>query len=439
MATLDTALDPRAPSFLDNRSTAQAALRALDQAHGEARDGGGEKEVTRHHARGKLLPRERIELLVDSDTALLELAATAGRDTGEPVGAGLVTALGVVDGIECMLIANDPTVRAGGPSAAGRRKFARAVELAGRHMLPLVLLLESTSDGEGGPGAHDPGFARLSRMAAPVLCAVFGPLDAWLAPLPDLADHALTVRGRGDATRVDVVAEDERDALRLLRQTVRQLVTFRHGPRPAESALVGDARWGARPDEPPRYEAEELLAVASADPRGVTEPREVLARVLDGSDLDEFRPQRGPAVLAGFGAVHGHRVAVLAATGLAVDAESADKGVELARLAANAGVPVLVLANPVVESAPDASAPLLRALSQADRMTLVLGVEPSAWTLAGPGFRFAWPVGDLTNEPYDGVIDPRDTRTVLGICLSVSASAARRGAPGNAAEREVAS
>ncbi|BCJ71553.1 acetyl-CoA carboxylase carboxyltransferase subunit [Catellatospora sp. IY07-71] len=435
MATLDTALDPRAPSFLDNRSTAQAALRALDHAHGQARDGGGEKEVTRHHARGKLLPRERIELLVDTDTALLELAATAGRETGEPAGAGLVTALGVVDGIECMLIANDPTVRVGGPSTAGRRKFARAVELAARHLLPLVLLLESTADDERGTGAPDPSFARLSRMAAPVLCAVFGPLDAWLAPLPDLADHALTVRGRGDATRVDVVAEDERDALRLLRQTVRQLVTFRHGPRPAESPPAG----AARPDAPPRFEAEELLAVASADPRGVTEPREVLARVLDGSDLDEFRPQRGPAVLAGFGAVHGHRVAVLAATGLAVDAESADKGVELARLAANAGVPVLVLANPVVETAPDASAPLLRALSQADRMTLVLGVDPGAWTLAGPGFRFAWPVGDLTNEPYDGVIDPRDTRTVLGICLSVSASAARRGVPGHVAEREVAS
>ncbi|MEV4415182.1 carboxyl transferase domain-containing protein [Catellatospora sp. NPDC049609] len=426
MATLDTALDPRAPSFLDNRSTAQAALRALDTAHGQARDGGGEKEVTRHHARGKLLPRERIELLVDSDTALLELAATAGREVGEAAGAGLVTALGVVDGIECMLIANDPTVRAGGPSSTARRKFARAVELARRHLLPLVLLLESTQDEQRRSGVPDPSFAQLSRMASPVLCAVFGPLDSWLAPLPDLADHAITVRGRADAARVDVVAEDERDALRVLRQTVRQLVTFERGPVPGAAV-------------PPRYDAEELLAVASADPRAVTEPREVLARVLDGSDLDEFRPQRGGALLAGFGAVHGHRVGVLAGTGAAVDAEAADKGVELARLAANAGVPVLVLANPVADPAGDASAPLVRALSQADRMTLVLGAEPDAWALAGPGFRFGWPVGDLSNEPYDGVIDPRDTRTVLGICLSVSASAARRGAPGRAAEREVAS
>lgn len=426
MATLDTALDPRAPSFLDNRSTAQAALRALEQVHGQARDGGGEKEVTRHHARGKLLPRERIELLVDSDTALLELAATAGHEGGEPAGAGLVTALGVVDGIECMLVANDPTVRDGGPAQAGRRKFARAVELAGRHLLPLVLLLESTPDGERGSGVPDPSFAQLSRMAAPVLCGVFGPLDAWLAPLPELADHAITVRGRAAAERMDMVAEDERDALRMLRQTVRRLVTFQRPPLLAAGAA-------------PRYEAEELLAVASADPRGSTDPREVLARVLDGSDLDEFRPQRGGALLAGFGAVHGHRVAVLAGTGPAIDAEAADKGVELARLAADAGVPVLVLANPAGGAQPDGSALLLRALATADRITLVLGVEPGAWALAGPGFRFSWPVGDLTTEPYDGVIDPRDTRTVLGICLSVSASAARRCASGCAPEREVAS
>jgi acetyl-CoA carboxylase carboxyltransferase component len=221
---------------------------------------------------------------------------------------------------------------------------------------------------------------------------------------------------------MDMVAEDERDALRVLRQTVRRLVTFQRGP------LAGAV-------EPPRYDVEELLAVASADPAAVTEPREVLARVLDGSDLDEFRPQRGGALLAGFGAVHGHPVAVLAATGPVIDPDSADKGVELARLAGKAGVPVLVLANPAGHT-PDSSALLLRALAQADRITLVLGTTPGSWALAGPGFRFRWPVGEESTEPYDGVIDPRDTRTVLGICLSVSAAPAR---PGNAPEREVAS
>ncbi|MDI1465061.1 carboxyl transferase domain-containing protein [Catellatospora sp. KI3] len=416
MATLDTALDPRAPAFLDNRSTAQAALRVLEQAHGQARDGGGEKEVTRHHARGKLLPRERIELLVDSDTALLELAATAGRASGEPAGAGLVTAVGVIDGVECMLVASDPTVRDGGPAQTGRRKLARAVELAGRQSLPLVLLLEATPDA-GRPAAPDPGLAQLSRLATPVLCAVFGPLDAWLAPLPDLSDHAIVVRGRAEAVRVDLVAEDDRDALRLLRQSVRRLVTSRPVAAPDEGMA-------------PRYEADELLAVASADPGRPADAREVLARVLDGSDFDEFRPQQGLGLLAGFGAVHGHRVAVLAGTDAVIDTASAAKGAELARLAAAARMPVLVLANPPVPGPDDHSALLLRELGRAERITVVLGAEPGAWTVAGPGFRFTWPVGDLSADPYDGVIDPRDTRTVLGICLSVAA----RSAP---ADREV--
>src|SRR5688572_186047 len=113
MTILDTALDPRASSFLDNRSAALAALAALEAAHGQARDGGGEREVTRHHARGKLLPRERIELLVDRDTALLELAPVAAWGTDYPVGASVVTGIGIVENTPCVIVANDPTVRGG--------------------------------------------------------------------------------------------------------------------------------------------------------------------------------------------------------------------------------------------------------------------------------------------------------------------------------------
>ncbi|MGH2604510.1 MAG: carboxyl transferase domain-containing protein, partial [Dehalococcoidia bacterium] len=143
MARIETALDPRAPSFLENRSEVLAALSRLDAAHSRALEGGGEREVTRHHARGKLLPRERIELLVDRDTALLELAATAGQDEGETPGAGLVTALGVVEGTECMLVANDPTVRESSLSGIARRKADRAAELARLFDLPLISLVEA--------------------------------------------------------------------------------------------------------------------------------------------------------------------------------------------------------------------------------------------------------------------------------------------------------
>lgn len=407
MAILDTALDSRAPSYLDNRSTAMAALSRLETVHAQARDGGGEREVTRHHARGKLLPRERIELLVDRDTALLELAATAGLAQGEPAGAGVVTALGLIEHTECMLVANDPTVREGGLSPAARRKLARAAELAGRHGLPLILLLESTPKAGHQVSPPDPDLVEPARLSTPLLCAVFGQLDAGLAPLPELADHTIVVRGQAGAGRVDVIAEDERDALRLLRQTVRRLV-----PRSRRRHELDPAA--------PRFETEELVAVVSADPRQPADIREVLARVLDSSAFDEFRPQRGAGLVTGFGAVHGLRVAVLANTVAKLDPEAAEKGTELVRLATNTGMPVLVLANPVTRPEHDQSSSLLRALARADRITVVLGVDPAAWALAGPGFRLAWPVGDLSADPYDGVIDPRDTRTVLGICLSVS-------------------
>jgi acetyl-CoA carboxylase carboxyltransferase component len=412
MAILDTALDPRAPSFLDNRSTALAALAALESAHTLATDGGGEKEVTRHHARGKLLPRERIELLVDRDSALLELAATAGRQYGEPPGAGLVTALGVIEGTECVLVASDPTVRQSTVSVAGQRKFTRAVEIAARHQLPLVLLLEGGSDsGIGtvtGTAIAAQPLGGLGQAGVPVVCVVLGPLDPAFAMLPGLADHAIAVRGHANG-HADLIAEDERDALRVLRQSVRRL-------RPLRPALTAALPAVA----PPRFDGDELLAVASADPRRATDPREVLARVLDGSELDEFRPQRGAGILAGFGTVHAHRVAVLANTAPTLDAESAQKGAELVTLAAALQATVLVLANPVQASEPDGAA-LLRAMARADarQITVILGADPAEWALAGRGFRFTWPVGLLTADPYDGVIDPRDTRTTVGICLSV--------------------
>jgi acyl-CoA carboxylase subunit beta len=379
MAILDTALDPRAPSYLENRSTAQAALSRLEAAHAEARDGGGEREVTRHHARGKLLPRERIELLVDRDTALLELGATAGHLSGEPAGLGLVTAIGVIDRTECMIVANDPTVRGSGLSAMAARKAARAVELAHLHGLPLVFLWESSVD------ARDV----VTLAKTPVLAAIFGPCEE---PLP-LADHRIAVRGHVDIAAVDALAEDERDALRLMRRAVRDLVVRDTPSIPWPRAAS------------PRYEIDDLLGVGRFD------VREVLARVLDGSDFDELRPHRGLDVIAGFGAVHSRRVAVLANCATALESESINKGLELVRLAGLARLPLLVLANA------SASAELARALSAGPQVTMLLGADPPDWALTSRGFRFGWP--SALDADCDGLVDPRDTRTVVGICLSV--------------------
>ncbi len=364
MTTLETALDPRAPSFLANRSEALAALSLLDAAHARAREGGGEREVTRHHARGKLLPRERIELLIDRDTALLELAATAGHELGEVAGAGVVTAIGVVEGAECVVVADDLTVTEDGLSEVGRRKIARAAEVATLYGLPLVSLVERAERAPGG------------------LMAVFGAFEA--VPLAELR---VGIRGHGDESLVDSVADDERDALRLIRLGVRQLAR--------RCAGVLDRA------VPPCHEVEDLLAVSRVD------VREVLARVLDGSEFEEFRAHRGPGLVAGFGAVHGRRIAVLGNTGPTLDAEAVNKALELVRIAR---VPLVVFASPC-----GPSVELARALQDPRQVTVVLQADPAEWARVGRGFRFGWLAG---GEGCDGAIDPRDTRTVLGIALS---------------------
>jgi acetyl-CoA carboxylase carboxyltransferase component len=375
MTILDTALDPRAPSFLDNRSTALAALSALDAAHNQAREGGGEREVTRHHARGKLLPRERVELLVDRDTALLELAASAGA----PAGAGVVTALGVVEQAICMIVANDPTVVDRGLSEAGQAKAHRAAQLAGFYQLPLIFLWESSEE------------ARLVATGAPSFSAIFGTCKE--APP---SDHVIVIKGQGEVSYADTVADDERDALRLMRQAIRGLAKVKSS--------------SAGPVIAPRHDSDDLLAV------GRDQLREVLARVLDDSAFDEFRPHRDESMLAGFGVVHGHRVAILGNCSAQVDDAAAEKGLELIRLAKLAGLPLIVLGGP----SSNAPAALNRALAGLTQISVVLGAEPPAFALAHNGFRFTWP--GLGIECYDGAIDPRDTRIVLGICLSVFGS-----------------
>src|SRR5690606_37669886 len=138
-----TALDPRAPSFVENRAAMLERLAELEAALDAARAGGGEKYVARHHKRGRLLPRERIELLVDRDSPFLELCPVAAWGSDYPVGAGVVTGIGVISGVECVIVANDPTVRGGAVNPYTLKKTARAGEIAAANRLPMVNLVES--------------------------------------------------------------------------------------------------------------------------------------------------------------------------------------------------------------------------------------------------------------------------------------------------------
>ncbi|HYN96995.1 MAG TPA: carboxyl transferase domain-containing protein [Pilimelia sp.] len=457
MAILDTAVDPRAAWNLTNRAAMLDGLAELDGALDAARAGGGERDVTRHHARGKLLPRERIELLVDQDSPFLELSPVAGWGTDSPTGAGLVTGIGVVENVECVLIADDPTVRgtAGNPYAAG--KAARAGEIALANRLPLITLVENGEDAPpydgdpcGGRGAVPRDLARLSAARVPTVSAVFGGATGAHALVPALSDFTVLVRNQarvflagpargaggeeavggaamhaGRSGLADFIAEDERDGLRIVRQCVRRLNWHKQGPPPRDTFPA-----------PPRHSVEDLLAVPGADPGAPLDPREILGRVLDGSEFDEFKPAYGPALVAGWGGLHGYPVAVLATGRGPVDSAEAQKGAHFVQLANAAATPLLHVehagryaggADAAQRGLVKHGAMLVNAIATAGVPQLVVTVgDPDDATARAwdPRFRFSWPSADgraLARSGRlgdDGVIDPRDTRTVLGLCLS---------------------
>jgi acyl-CoA carboxylase subunit beta len=525
MAILSTTVDVTAPSFVDNRAAMLDRLSELEQALNATRAGGGEKYVTRHHARGRMLPRERIELLVDRDTPFLELCAVAAFATDFPVGASIVGGIGVVAGVECMIIANDPTVRGGAINPYSLRKSNRLGEIAAANRLPLINLVES-----GGadlptqaeifiPGGR--AFRDLTRSSAaklPTIAVVFGNATAGGAYLPGMSDYTIFVKDQasvylagpplvkmatGEDTDdeslggaqmhastsglADFLAADERDAIRLARSVVARLNWAKAGRGPRH-VIASE----------PKYDIEELLGIASADLRLPFDPREVLARVVDGSDFDEFKPLYGTSLVTGWAEVHGYPIGVLAnARGVLFSAES-QKAAQFIQLANASDTPLLFLQNTtgyMVGATYEQNgiikhgAQMINAVanSTVPHITVNIGASYGAgnYGMCGrayePRFLFAWPnaksavmgaqqlagvmsiIGRqtakaagrdfdsdadearrqaieaqieeqsaalfLSGRVYDdGVIDPRDTRTVLGICLSAIHNAPVEGA-----------
>jgi acetyl-CoA carboxylase carboxyltransferase component len=523
MPRLASTLDPLAESYVENRAAMTERLAELEQALATACAGGGPRYVERHRARGKLLARERIELLVDADAPFLELMPVAGFGSEFAVGAGVVTGIGPVGGTPCMVIANDPTVRGGAVNPYTLKKTQRAGEIARENRLPMVNLVES--GGADLPTQAEifvPGgrvFRDLTRFSAagiPTVAVVFGNATAGGAYVPGMSDYTIFVQDRAKVflagpplvrmatgevvddetlggahmhgTRsglADYVAVDERDAIRLARD-----VLARAAGGGAEAATPVD------PPAEPAYDAEELLGVASADLRAPFDPREVLARIVDGSELDEFKPDYGTALVTGWARLHGHPLGVLAnARGVLFSAE-AQKAAQFIQLADAAGVPLLFLQNTtgyMVGSEYEQGgiikhgALMINAVanSRVPHLTVNIGASYGAgnYGMCGrafePRFLFAWPnarsavmgpqqlagvmslvarqAAQAKGEPYDeeadasmramveyqineqsaalamsgrvyddGVIDPRDTRAILGLCLWLVARVPRR-------------
>ena len=514
MTALRSTLDTGSAEFAANRDAMLAKLAEIDAEHAKAIAGGGPKYTQRHHERGKLLARERIELLVDPDSPFLELSPLAAWGSDFAVGASVVSGIGVVEGVECMIVASDPTVRGGTSNPWTLRKSLRANDIALQNRLPLIGLVESGGADlptqkeifiPGGRGFRD--LTRLSAAGIPTIALVFGNSTAGGAYLPGMSDHVVMIKERskvflggpplvkmatgeesdeeslGGAEMhartsglADYFAEDERDAIRIGRRIVARLNWRKLGPEPYPEVRT------------PLASDEDLLGIVPPDLKTPFDPREVIARVVDASDFDEFKPLYGPSLVTGWARVHGYPIGILAnAQGVLFSAES-QKAAQFIQLANQTDTSLLFLHNTtgymVGKEYEQAGiikhgALMINAVSNSTvpHISILMGASYGAghYGMCGraydPRFLFAWPsaksavmgpaqlAGVLSivarasaaarGNPYDddadaqmraaveqqieaeslpmflsgrlyddGVIDPRDTRTVVGMCLS---------------------
>jgi acetyl-CoA carboxylase carboxyltransferase component len=371
MPVLSSRVDPTSEPYRSNRAGQLAAIAALNEQLELARAGGGPKYAQRHRDRGRLLARERIELLVDRDSPLLELSSLAAWGTDFPVGASIVTGIGVVSGVECVLIAHDPTVRGGAMNPYTLRKNLRALEIARRNRLPVINLVESggadlptQSDLFVGAGKIFHDLTELSGHGIATIALVFGNSTAGGAYVPGMCDYSVLVDkqakvflggpplvkmatgenaddeslgGADMHSRVSGVADyfavDELDCIRLGRQIVADLNWRKLGPRPRG------------PVEEPRYDPDELLGIVSADFRVPFDPRAVIARIVDGSRFSEYKSRYGTSLVTGWTSVHGYPVGILANERGVLFSEEAKKASEFILLANQSDTPLIFLQN----------------------------------------------------------------------------------------------
>jgi acetyl-CoA carboxylase carboxyltransferase component len=448
---LDSRVDRRDPGFAANREANLASLARLEAKLAEARAGGGDKYVSRHQAAGKLLPRERVEMLLDRDAHFLELAPLAGLEVpGHSAGASLVAGIGVVSGVECLITASEATVKGGAINELGVAKSARMSDIAEDNRLPSVSMIESAGADlpnqsrifvPGGRGFRD--LTRRSAERIPTICLVFGSSTAGGAYIPGMSDYVVMVgkqaqvylagpplvkMATGEETGhedlggaemhskisgvSDYLAEDEMDAIRLGREIVAHLDWRKAGPPPAGAV------------EPPRHDPDDLLGIASADVRVPFDAREVIARIVDGSRFSEFKPLYGGTLVCGWAHIHGYPVGILANNGI-LFTDSANKGAQFIQLCNQTDVPLLYLQNITgfmvgrkyeQEGIIKAGAKMINAVSNSTvpAITIMIGASYGAgnYAMSGrayrPRFLFSWPnhrIAVMGGKQLAGVLD----------------------------------
>ena len=523
MPVLKSTLDTSGPKFSQNRQAMEALVAELRGKTAEAAAGGPERARERHTERGKLLPRERVERLLDPGTPFLEIGALAanGMYDDEAPGAGIITGVGRVEGRECMIVCNDATVKGGAYFPMTVKKHLRAQEIAEQNHLPCIYLVDSGGanlphQSEVFPDREHFGRifynqAQMSAKGIPQIASVMGSCTAGGAYVPAMSDETIIVRKQGTiflggpplvkaATGEEISAEDlggadvharksgvadhyaasDDHALAIVRSIIRTL----HQPAPQTV--------GIRDFREPLYDPRELHGLVPKDVREPYDAREVISRVVDASAFHEFKQLYGDTLVCGFAHIYGMPVAILANNGI-LFSESAQKAAHFIELADQRRTPLIFLQNItgfMVGSKYEAGgiakdgAKMVTAVATASvpKFTVVTGGSFGAgnYGMCGraysPRFLFMWPnarisvmggeqaasvlatvkrdgmerrgedwsaedeeafkapIRDLyeaEGSPYfstarlwdDGIIDPADTRRVLGLSLSASLNA----------------
>jgi acetyl-CoA carboxylase carboxyltransferase component len=375
VAVLSSQVEPDSDAFARRRELMERLVTELRERTAEVARGGGEGAVERHRSRGKLTARERIDRLVDPGGSFLELNALAAWELydGQAPSAGIVTGIGVVEGRECVIVANDATVKGGSYFPLTVKKHLRAQEVAAQNLLPCLYLVDSGGaflplQDEVFPDRDHFGRiffnqAQMSAAGIAQIAVVMGSCTAGGAYVPALSDETIIVRGTGTifiggpplvkaATGQDVSAEElggadvhtrksgvadyyatgDEHALALARQLVRNLQGRKESP------------WDVAEAEPPTADPDELYGLIPEDFRHQTDAREVIARIVDGSRFDEFKANYGETLVTGFARLEGYPVGILANNGV-LFAESSQKGAHFIELACKRRVPLVFLQN----------------------------------------------------------------------------------------------
>ena len=519
-------LDKQNDQYEINTSEMISKLNDIDQLLDEAELGGGSHHHERLAKKGKMSIRERIFNVLDPDTPFLEISPLAAYDSNYAIGGGCVAGIGVISGVECVIFGNDPTVLAGALTHYASKKWGRCIEIARDNGIPYISFVESAgADLRINPMSKEKPWnigtghfaetgrwfyemTELSKMRIPTIAVVFGSSTAGGAYQPGMSDYNIFIKDQSKVFLAgpplvkmatgeesddetlggaqmhsevsglsDYLAEDEMDALRICREVVSHL-----NWKKAESDPKAKS-------ECPLYDSEELLGLVSPDLKTPFDIKEAIARFVDGSRFEEFKPLFGPTIVTGWAEVHGYPVGIVGNNG-AIYPDSAQKAAHFIQLCNKTNTPIIFLQNVTGflvgkeferDGIVKKGSQMINAVSNSTvpHITIILGASYGAGTYAMSGrafnnrFTFLWPSakiavmggkqiagvmsmvrraramrkgeefdekqdklladaveklqdqGSLAVEATglisdDGIIDPRDTRTVLGICLSVA-------------------